>query len=141
MLMFALVSNTLGLWSRAFGTETTILGRVKLTNCFATLFEHMEGNFMARFKHESYAYALEKSHVTMKTIYMYGGLLRVCKTHVQNDYMEVSFDCLENAEEWDAVSEQIASVHFQIPWLLRDFSRAWYPIVSDDLRKRVYKRR
>lgn len=124
------------------GTTPSIQGRCKRNEKYQTIYDKLQGNVMARFKHEAYAYALERTHTDYKTIYMYRGYFRIAKadTPLGTNYFELTFASKEDAEEWDNASEQIENVHVEIPWLYRDFSIKWKPIACDDMCKRIYSK-
>tara|TARA_B110000261_G_scaffold75831_1_gene87767 strand:- start:123 stop:527 length:405 start_codon:yes stop_codon:yes gene_type:complete len=118
----------------------TIYGRLKINDKYNSIYETLEGNVMARFKHEAYAYALEKSHTNFKSVYLYNGYTRIAKAHMPNGtkYLELIFYSNSVANEWDRSSEQIDNVHVEIPWLYRDFNKKWHPVATDDLQKRIF---
>ena len=122
------------------GQAYTIYGRLKINNQYSSIYEDMQGNIMSRFKHETYAYATEKTHTDHKSIYLYHGYLRIAKADMPtaSNYLEITFVNKAGAEEWDVASEQIENVHVEIPWLYRHFDKKWKPIATDDIRKRVY---
>ena len=122
------------------GSTPSIHGRDKATEKYSTIYNQLQGNHMARFKHEAYAYATEKTHTDYKTIYMYRGYFRVAKADLPaaTKYFEVTFATKSDAQDWDNAEEQIENVHVEIPWLYRDFSKQWQPIACDDMCKRIY---
>ena len=62
-----------------FSTDFAIFGRDKETDLYVLVEEINEGNPMSRFKHETYAYALNKKHMDKKTLYLYCGYNRLVK--------------------------------------------------------------
>lgn len=125
------------------GQSHTIHGRLKINDKYNSIYDTLEGNVLARFKHESFAYALEKSHTDYKSIYLYNGYTRTAKAHMPagTKYLEIIFCSVDVAKEWDRASEQIENVHVEIPWLYRDFQKKWHPVATDDLKKRIYSLR
>lgn len=125
------------------GQTPTIYGRLKINDKYDSIYEEVQGNVMARFKHETFAYAIEKAHTDYKAIYLYNGYIRTAKAHtpIGTKYLEIIFNSNTAAKEWDTASEQIENVHIEIPWLYRDFDKKWQPIATDDLKKRVYSRK
>lgn len=122
------------------GQTPTIYGRLKINDKYNSIYEELQGNVMARFKHETFAYAIERAHTDYKAIYLYRSMSRTAKAHtpVGTKYLEITFDSVASAREWDSASEQIDNVHVEIPWIYRDFDQKWQPIATDDLKKRVY---
>jgi hypothetical protein len=122
------------------GQTPTIYGRLKINNKYNSIYEELQGNTMSRFKHETFAYALEKSHTDYTSIYLYNGYVRTAKANmpVGTKYLEITFGTRAAALEWDTASEQIDNVHVEIPWLYRDFDKKWHAVATDDLKKRVY---
>ena len=127
------------------GNTISICGRLQTTEQYADIYNTVEGNYMARFKHESYAYATDHSHQTMKSIYLYTGYYRIAKTNITTTanatYLEIDFASISYAEEWDAASEQMDQIELQIPWLERDFDKRWKPIDSDNCKQRIYQKK
>ena len=125
------------------GTAISICGRLQTTEKYADIYNTVEGNYMARFKHESYAYATDHSHQTMKSIYLYSGYSRIAKTNITTTanatYLEIDFASILYVEEWDAASEQMDQIELQIPWLQRDLDKYWKPIARDNC-KRIYQK-
>ena len=122
------------------GQTPTIYGRLKINNSYNSIYEDLQGNIMSRFKHETFAYALEKSHTDYTSIYLYNGYARTAKANmpVGTKYLEIIFGTKADADAWDAASEQIDTVNVEIPWLYRDFDMKWQPVATDNLKKRVY---
>lgn len=122
--------------------QASIYGRRKTNNEYAIIYNQLHGNHMARFKHEAYVYSLEKAHTAFKSIYIYHGFIRIAKASmpVGTPYLEIDFAHPSQAEDWDAASEQINTVHLQIPWVYKDFALKWNSVPSDNICKRVYKK-
>ena len=97
---------------------------------------------MARFKHEVYAYVLDKLHTDMKSLYLYNGYTRVARAvvHAGTNYLELTFYNMDFAKQWDAAEEQLDGLYVQVPWLYRTFSHSWNHIACDSECKRVYQR-
>ena len=116
-------------------------GRTKNDDSYKEIFKSVHGNHMARFKHEVYAYVLNKDHKDYKSIYLYHGYTRIAKAIVLgSDTLELTFKTKEYAEEWDQAEEQICSALVDIPWLQRNFSQLWIPSVTTNDEKRIFKK-
>ena len=81
---------------------------------------------MSRFKHEVYAYALNKKHKDMKSLYLYCGYNRLlkCSRAEENEvpYIILEFATADAAIDWDKV-RQIPKVYVDLAWLERTFSQ------------------
>ena len=97
---------------------------------------------MARFKHEVYGYVLDRLHTNMKSLYLYNGYTRIARAIVPagTNYLEITFNNLDYAKQWDAAEEQLDGVHVEVPWLYRHFAHSWNHIACDYEHKRVYQR-
>jgi hypothetical protein len=122
------------------GQTPTIYGRLKINNKYDSIYEDLQGNTMARFKHETFAYATEQTHTDYKSIYLYNGYARTAKAEIPagSKYLELTFASKADADAWDVASEQIDNVHVEIPWLYRDFDKKWAPVANDHVTKRIY---
>jgi len=92
---------------------------------------------MCGFKHAVCAYAMDRKHTDMKSIYVYDGVSRAGKAHLRGVYLELTFDSLERANDWDTSEERVDDV----AWLFRRFDQTWNPVQTDAGYKRVYKRK
>jgi len=126
-------------------TDSTfiIYSRQKETDQYKALFEITEGNPLSRFKHEVYAYALQKNHTEEKSLYLYCGYSRVakCIREIENEvpYVIIEFSAPEHAERWDTCREQIPNVLVDISWLQPQFSKHWVFQHEDNLAIRKYQ--
>tara|TARA_B100000925_G_scaffold265947_1_gene225413 strand:+ start:448 stop:861 length:414 start_codon:yes stop_codon:yes gene_type:complete len=104
--------------------------------------ELKEGNPMSRFKHEVYAYALNKKYKEDKSLYMYYGYSRVAKAIVEGDdvkYLVITFCSEEAAKEWDECNEQMDKVYVDVVWLERPFLNSWVYHVEENFLVRKYQ--
>lgn len=104
--------------------------------------ELKEGNPMSRFKHEVYAYALNKKYKEDKSLYMYYGYSRVAKAIVEGDdvkYLVIRFCSEEAAKEWDECNEQMDKVYVDVVWLERPFLNSWVYHVEENFLVRKYQ--
>jgi hypothetical protein len=107
-------------------TDThSIYGRFKTNSAYTTIDPKVDDNHMARFKHETYAYVLERAHQNLKALYLYHGNTRRAKAEIVGKYLEITFDSTESTQLWDEVSEQIENVKLEIPWLTKPFNAKW----------------
>lgn len=124
-------------------SEFAIYGRNLETNKYELLEELKEGNPMSRFKHETYAYALNKKHKEMKALYLYCGYNRICKCEKKIDqevlYIVITFSTAETAFEWDECQEQIPKVYVDLAWLERTFSQNFVEMNDNDPYMRRYQ--
>lgn len=88
------------------------------------------------FKHNVVAYAMDEKHVDKKSLYLYKGYLRHAKAIVRGNYLEITFYSNEAAADWDFSEETLG----EIPWLFRNFVRAWKPVSVEYSYKRVYQK-
>ena len=117
--------------------NNVICGRLKHNDVYTTIYDKLQGVDMPRFKHEVYAYAVDKKHQKMKSLYLYSGYSRIAKAIVttsNNTHLEVVFASSCHAEEWDSVNMPI-----EIPWIERDFDKNWKP-VTKEICTRVYQK-
>lgn len=104
--------------------------------------ELKEGNPMSRFKHEVYAYALNKNYIDDKSLYLYCGYSRVAKAIVEGDdvqYLVITFCSEEAATEWDKCQEQMDKVYVDVVWLERPFLNSWVYHVEENSLVRKYQ--
>lgn len=124
-------------------SEFAIYGRNKETDDYILLEEIKEGNPMSRFKHETYAYALRKKHIDLKTLYLYCGYNRMvkCETIEEQEipYILVHFSTADAAIQWDECQEQIPRVYVDLAWLERTFSQQFVEMNDNDAFKRRYQ--
>ena len=120
------------------GGGYSLYGRLKSNDKYQIIHPTIDSDHMARFKHDVYAYALERSHTNMKAIYLYNGYTRVAKAirPVCSDYLEISFKDQNTATDWDMAEERIRTS--EVPWLYRHFAHAFKPIVHDKLHMRIF---
>ena len=119
----------------------SIHGRSKEDDKYREIFKTVHGSPMSRFKHETYAYSLNRYHKEYKSLYLYNGYTRIAKAIILGtDTLELTFKSKEYAEEWDKTEEQINSAMVDIPWLQRNFSQKWIPSVSNNDSKRIFKK-
>ena len=100
-------------------SEFYLYTRKKATDQYELQVEFSEGNPMSRFKHEVYAYALNKNYKDDKSLYLYCGYQRVAKAHICGSdvkFLEVSFVSEEVSEEWDSCQEQMPNIYVDICW-------------------------
>ena len=124
-------------------SEFAIYGRNLETNKYELIEELKEGNPMSRFKHETYAYGLNKKHKEMKALYLYCGYNRICKCEKTIDqevlYIVITFSTAETAFEWDECQEQIPKVYVDLAWLERTFSQNFVEMNDNDPYMRRYQ--
>lgn len=127
-----------GYWS----SEFYIYSRLTEGEKYELKEELKEGNPMSRFKHEVYAYALQKKHMEVKSLYLYCGYSRVAKAIVEGDevkYLNVTFCSDEAAKEWDECQEQMDKVYVDVIWLERPFLNSWVYHVEESFLIRKYQ--
>lgn len=116
-------------------SEFAIYGRNEETNKYETIQDSVQGNPMSRFKHETYAYALQKKHTQMKALYLYCGYTRICRVSVEDVsgvlYINLVFASAEAAFEWDACREQIPKVMVDMGWLEHTFSSKYVEMTDN----------
>lgn len=98
--------------------------------------QELEEHQMDIFKHNVVAYAMDKKHTGMKSLYLYKGFMRLAKAIVKTQYLEMTFYSSAFAAEWDSCEERLD----QIPWLFRDFCRLWKPVHTEYTYMRVYQK-
>ena len=116
------------------GNQHALYGRRKDNERY-TLVVNRNKNYMNSFKHDVAAYALDRKHKDLKSLYIYKGYIRQAKAIVYDKYLEITFLTAKLAEAWDSSEEDIQDV----PWLFRDFNRKWKPVHIDASYKRVYQ--
>jgi hypothetical protein len=117
------------------GGTYTIYARRKDNERYV-LVEELNSESMDTFKHHVIAYAMEKKHEDKKCLYYYKGYGRRAKAIVKENYLEITFNSLEIAEDWDTSEEKLN----EIPWLFRDFSRSWKAVNVEYCYMRVYQK-
>tara|TARA_B100000795_G_scaffold75824_1_gene53875 strand:+ start:284 stop:661 length:378 start_codon:yes stop_codon:yes gene_type:complete len=122
--------------------NTVIYGRFKDNDRYTTIYDTLKGEQVSRFKHEVYAYALDKKHQEMKSIYLYKGYFRIVKAIVTTSsgtFLQVDFASMSDAEQWDTASIPMDITWTEIPWVERDFVKTWKPVRREQCR-RVYQK-
>ncbi len=117
------------------GNTYSLYGRKKDTEKYVHL-QYLDDKYMQIFKHNAIAYATDKKHELMKSLYLYRGYLRLGKAYIKGQYLELTFQSAAYAKEWDTAFEQVEDV----PWLFRNFVSNFKPINTDYTYKRVYQR-
>jgi len=117
------------------GGAYSLYGRHKDNEKYVFL-QDLDDKYMQVFKHNAVAYAMDKKHELMKSLYLYRGQLRLGKAYVKGDYLELTFQSAAYAEQWDLAFEQVAD----IPWLFRNFVSNFKPVQTDYNYKRVYRK-
>lgn len=117
------------------GGVYTLYGRKKDTEKYVSL-QELEEHQMNLFKHNVVAYAQDKKHTDLKSLYLYKGYLRMAKAIVRGGYLEITFYSAAFASEWDSSEESVND----IPWLFRDFCIHWKPVHTDYNYMRVYQK-
>lgn len=120
-------------------TETTfyIYSRKKNDDKYHLLYTLDDNNNpLSRFKHEVFAYSLNKKHKDQKSLYLYCGYARIAKAIkiMENDvtFIHVEFTGREYAEMWDKCREQIAKVPKDCTWLASSFKNSFCLQVNFD---------
>lgn len=125
-------------WSSDF----YIYSRQKEDDKYQLKEELKEGNPMSRFKHEVFAYALNKNYKDDKSLYLYCGYSRVAKAIIEGDdvqYLVITFCSEEAASEWDKCQEQMDKVYVDVIWLERPFLNSWVYHVEENFLVRKYQ--
>jgi|TARA_B110000008_G_scaffold275887_1_gene314168 hypothetical protein len=125
-------------WSSDF----YIYSRQKEDDKYQLKEELKEGNPMSRFKHEVYAYTLNKNYKDDKSLYLYCGYSRVAKAIIEGDdvqYLVITFCSEEAASEWDKCQEQMDKVYVDVIWLERPFLNSWVYHVEENFLVRKYQ--
>ena len=117
------------------GGAFSLYGRRKDTEKYVFL-QDLNDQYMQVFKHNAIAYATDKKHELMKSLYLYRGQLRLGKALMKGQYLELTFQNSAYAEQWDSAFEQVAD----IPWLFRNFVSNFKPIHTDYSYQRVYRK-
>ena len=98
---------------------------------------------MSLFKHETYAYALEKKYKEHKTLYLYYGYNRIakCSRVVEQEvpYIILEFTTADSGIEWYNCQEQIPKVYVDLAWLERSFAGNYVEMNDNDVYKRRYQ--
>ena len=82
------------------GGTYSLYGRRKDNDKYEFL-QELEEHQMDIFKHNVVAYALDKKHLGMKSLYLYKGYMRLAKAIVKTQYLEMTFT-RSFAAEWDS---------------------------------------
>lgn len=126
-----------------FSSEFAIYGRFLEDDKYHLIEEVKEGNPMSRFKHETYAFALNKKHKDMKCLYLYCGYNRLvkCSRLLEQEvpYIVLEFATAEAGVDWDVCQEQIPKVYVDLAWLERSFSGEYVEMTDNDPYKRRYQ--
>lgn len=125
-----------------WSTDFFIYSRNKSNDKYELKEELKEGNPMSRFKHEVYAYAIQKKYQSEKSMYLYCGYSRVAKACIEGDdvqYLVVTFCSDEAAKEWDECQEQMDKVYVDVIWLERPFLNSWVYHVEENFLVRKYQ--
>ena len=117
------------------GGSHCIYARLKDTERYVLVSEVPRGS-MDSFKHHVVAYTMDRKHQNKKSLYLYKGYLRLAKAIVRGKYLEITFNSTEAASGWDISEEKLC----EIPWLFRDFDRAWKPVSVEYSYMRVYQK-
>tara|TARA_B110000977_G_scaffold75732_1_gene102237 strand:- start:912 stop:1271 length:360 start_codon:yes stop_codon:yes gene_type:complete len=117
------------------GGSYSLYGRRKDNEKYVFL-QDLDKQYMQVFKHNVVAYATDKKHELMKSLYIYKGQLRLGKAYVKGNFLELTFQSAAYAEEWDVSFEQVDDV----PWLFRNFVSHFKPVQTDFLYMRVYRK-
>lgn len=124
-------------------SDFTIYGRNKETDSYVLIEEVKEGNPMSRLKHEAYAFALNRKHTEMKSLYLYCGYNRLVKvlklTEQEVPYIILEFATAEAGNDWDACQEQIPKVYVDLAWLERTFAQNYVEMTDNDVYRRRYQ--
>ena len=96
----------------------------------------LDDNFLVCFKHNVVAYAQDKKHTDMKSLYLYKGYLRIGKAYIKGNYLELTFQSAAYSQQWDSAFEEVSDV----PWLFRSFTHAFKPVHTDYNYMRVYRK-
>lgn len=118
------------------GGVYTLYGRRKDNDAYVEV-RTFQRRQMDMFKHHVVSYALDRKHVDLKSLYLYSGYFRVCKAYIHGNYLELTFNSSETAEEWDSSEERVCDV----PWLFRDFGKRWKAVHVEHSYMRVYQKR
>ena len=117
------------------GGAFSLYGRRKDTEKYVFL-QDLDEQYMQVFKHNAVAYAQDKKHELMKSIYLYKGQLRLGKALIKGNYLELTFYSAAYASEWDSAWEEVSDV----PWLFRNFTSSFKAVQTDFSYMRVYRK-
>ena len=117
------------------GGAHSLYGRRKDNENYVHLMD-LDEQYMQVFKHNAVAYATDKKHELMKSLYLYKGQLRLGKAYVKGNYLELTFQSAAYANEWDTAYERVD----KIPWLFRNFVTNFKPVHTDYEYMRVYRK-
>lgn len=117
------------------GSGYSLYGRRKDNEKYVFL-QDLDDKYMVCFKHNAVAYAQDKKHELMKSLYLYKGQLRLGKALMKGQYLELTFYSSDYAAQWDVSFEQVDD----IPWLFRNFTSSFKAVQTDFSYMRVYRR-
>ena len=117
------------------GGSYSLYGRRKDNEKYVFL-QDLDDQYMVCFKHNAIAYATDKKHELMKSLYLYHGYLRIGKALMKGNYLELTFQSAAYAEQWDSAFEEVSDV----PWLFRSFTSSFKPVHTDYNYQRVYRK-
>lgn len=90
---------------------------------------------VTEFKHHVIAFAMDKKHTNMKSLYLYHSYFRIAKAYANSKYLELTFVSNEYAKKWDDSEEEISD----IPWLFRKFMLKYKPVHVENSYMRVFQ--
>lgn len=96
---------------------------------------HLGEATLADFKHHVVAYAMDRKHTNMKSLYLYQSYFRIAKAYANSKYLEITFNNQDTAKLWDESEEEISDV----PWLFRKFVRKYKPVHVENSCMRVFQ--
>ena len=117
------------------GGSHSLYGRKKHNEQYIHL-QDLDDEYMQVFKHNVVAYALDKKHTDLKSLYLYKGQLRLGKALMKTNYLELTFQNSTCAQDWDSAFEEVDNV----PWLFRSFTHSFKPVQTDYDYMRVYRK-
>ena len=117
------------------GGTFSIYGRKKHNEQYIHL-QDLDEQYMRVFKHNAVAYATDRKHTDLKSLYLYKGQLRLAKAYVKGNYLELTFQSAAYASEWDSAWEEVSDV----PWLFRNFVSNFKSVQTDFSYMRVYRK-
>jgi len=117
------------------GGEFSLYGRKKNNEQYIHL-QDLGEQYMQVFKHNVVAYALDRKHTDLKSLYLYRGQLRLGKALMKGQYLELTFQSAANSSLWDSAFEQVDD----LPWLFRNFNHSFKPVQTDFSYMRVYRK-
>ena len=117
------------------GTSYSLYGRRKDNEKYVHL-QDLDAQYMQIFKHNAIAYATDRKHADLKSLYLYKGQLRLSKALIRGNYLELTFQNSSYAAEWDSAWEDVSDV----PWLFRNFVSNFKSVQTDYDYMRVYRK-